>query len=367
MPELLRVGIVGCGGIARVHANAYRELPGLALRAVYDVVPGLAQRFAATYGFAAGCDDWDAFCAAGLDVVSVCTPHPTHPEYVERLAVAGVHPLVEKPLAVDCAGADRAIVAARRAGVRLGVIFQRRYWPAARRLKAAIAAGRLGRPVRAECVAHFERTTAYFASGPWRGKWATEGGGVLVNQAPHLLDLLQWLMGPVESLSAHWGNLTHPEVEVETVAVATVRFQSGALGTINVGLGRRAAGRGFTRVAVHGDSGAWASVHEEPEGAPGLNREWVVPGEEEEGQRRYEIERASAAPTFRTVDLPGIGPTVVSEYHRLQIADFLAAVRAGREPELNGEEGRKTVELIEAIYRSGRTGQPVRLPLAARP
>jgi predicted dehydrogenase len=294
--------------------------------------------------------------------VSICTPHPSHAELVETCAKAGVHALVEKPLAPDLAGCDRAIEACAKAGVKLAVVSQRRLYPAVQRLRVAIAEGRLGQPILAVLTVLGWRDEAYYRSDPWRGRWDTEGGGVLVNQTPHQLDLLQWIMGPIEELYGRWDNLNHPYVEVEDTAVAVLRFRSGALGSIVVSNSQDPGL--YARLQVHGANGASVGVQTDggsifisgitTEVDPAINDLWTIPGEVERLAGWQDEDRATAA----SVD-------VMSHYHRLQIEDFLEAVLEDREPMVDGHEGRKVVEMITAIYRSQRDGRAVRFPLAA--
>jgi predicted dehydrogenase len=202
------------------------------------------------------------------------------------------------------------------------------------------------------------RDEAYYRSDPWRGRWDTEGGGVLINQSPHHLDLLQWFMGPVEEITGRWANLNHPYIEVEDTALATIRFRSGALASVMVSLSQKPGI--YTKIHVHGRSGA--SVGAQTDGGatfiagmsnvlePPVNDLWTIPGEESLLAAFQEEDRAR----FQRIE-----PTV--HYHGLQDADFLRAVRDGKDPTATGEDGRRVVEMIDAIYRSGRTGLPVRI------
>jgi UDP-N-acetyl-2-amino-2-deoxyglucuronate dehydrogenase len=202
------------------------------------------------------------------------------------------------------------------------------------------------------------REPAYYQSDPWRGKWDTEGGGVLVNQSPHQLDLLRWFMGPVAEVSGYWANVNHPNVDVDDTAVAVLRFRNGGLGAIVTSVAQNPGI--YTKVHVHGANGASIGV-ETDRGAtfiagmtaiaePPVNDVWTIPGEEH------------LLPTFQAEDRTRfIQLDATTHYHRLQIQDFLGAVRAGRPPLVTGEDGRAVVELFTAIYRSNREGRPVML------
>src|SRR5262249_36135943 len=173
-------------------------------------------------------------------------------------AAAGVHILVEKPLASSLTACDAMLAAAKSAKVKLGVVSQRRLFEPVQRMKRAIDAGRIGRPVlRVFCMFSW-RDEAYYRSDPWRGRWETEGGGVLVNQSPHQLDLLQWFMGEIDEVSGYWANLNHPYIEVDDTALAMIRFKSGGLGSIVTSLSQKPGI--YTKVHIHGSSGASVGV-----------------------------------------------------------------------------------------------------------
>jgi predicted dehydrogenase len=346
----IRVGIVGAGLIGRTHAAAVRRLPEATLTAVCDPIPGKAAEFVVTDApGAVAFTSLDAMLAAGaVDAVCVCTPHPQHAPTVETCASRGVHAIVEKPFTVTLGEADRAIAASRRHGTKLSVIFQRRWYPGSRRIRAAIDEGRLGRPLLAECIIEFWRGKDYYDLAPWRGRWDTEGGGVIMNQAPHMLDLLQWFMGPVAELFCYWDNVNHPYVEVEDLAVAVVRFVGGGMGLIKASNCTNPWLR--YGVSVTGSTGATIDVSLNNGYEMGHNFRWNLPGEEGNVERWLAEERASGAKEF-------------PDFHALQIRDFLAAIRDDREPAVTGEEARKTVEIMEAMYRSGLTRAPVQFPV----
>ena len=189
-----------------------------------------------------------------MQALLIATPHPLHAEPALRAAEAGVHVLVEKPLAASLKDCDAMLAAARRHGTKLGVISQRRWYEPVRRMKAAIDAGKIGRPVLGCFIMYSWRDPSYYQSDPWRGRWDTEGGGVLVNQSPHMLDLLQWLMDDdVAEVGGYWANLNHPSVEVEDSAVAILRFRNGGLGSIVASLSQKPGI--YTKVHIHGSNG----------------------------------------------------------------------------------------------------------------
>jgi predicted dehydrogenase len=354
----MRVGLIGCGKVGQIHAAALRDLAEAELAAVCDVSAERVKAFADRYGARGHTDVDDMLREAKLDAVIIGTPHPQHAAPAIRAAEAGVHVLVEKPLAATLADCDAVLTAVDRARVRLGVISQRRFYEPVRRMKEAIDAGKIGRPALAMFTMYSWREPAYYQSDPWRGKWDTEGGGVLVNQSPHHLDLLRWFMGPVAEVSGYWSNVNHPNVEVEDTAVAVMRFRNGGLGAIVTSVAQKPGI--YTKVHVHGTNGASIGV-ETDRGAtfiagmtaitePPLNDLWNVPGEEHLLAAFQTEDRAR----FTQLD-------ATTHYHKLQIQDFLRAVREGRPPLVTGADGRAVVELFMAIYQSNREGKPIML------
>lgn len=290
----------------------------------------------------------------------ICTPHPLHEEPAIVAAQAGVHVLVEKPMASSLEACDRMLQAAERTGVKLGIVSQRRLFEPVQRIRQAIESGKIGRPVLGTFQMFSWRDEAYYKSDPWRGKWSTEGGGVLVNQSPHQLDMLQWFMGEIEEISGYWGNLNHPYIEVEDTAVALIRFKSGGLGSIVTSLSQKPGL--FTKVHVHGSNGNSIGVQTDAGASfvagmssivePPLNDVWSIPGEEHLLQ---EFERQDRA-HFAKID-------ATSHYHKLQIQDFLQSILNDRPPLVSGAEGRIVVEMFTAIYRSQQERRAIKFPL----
>lgn len=354
----LRFGIVGCGKIAANHARAFAAVPGVEVVGCCDPDLARAQAFAAEHGIALAATDLATLIAAGLDAVTVCTPHPVHEEVVLEAAAAGLHVLCEKPIAVTLAAADRMIAATQAAGVTFGVLFQRRFWPAAQRIRAAIDDGSLGAPVLGEVSVLLNRPTSYYSSDAWRGRWDTDGGGVLMTQAIHQIDFLTWFLGTPTQVSGFIR--THffgDHIEVEDSVSASVAFESGATATITATTG--ANENLGNRVTIVGASGAVASVIEFPEGQPGVNEIWTVPGQVAY-QQVYDTD------TLANVDLATIHAGLV-DYHTLQIQDFADAVLTGRAPAVTGQDARTSLAVVEAIYTSSRTGTVVDLTAGGTP
>ncbi len=352
------IGIVGCGGIAQSHAAALKRLEqagectvvGCA-DLVEEKAKGLAEKFELPSWYA---DARRLIDRPDVEAITVCTNPPFHVPATLMAAERGKHTIVEKPMTMDLAEADRAIEATRKANVRFGVIFMRRFWPGAQRARKAIDDGKLGdRLILGDCILKWTRRQAYYRD-PWRGTWAGENGAALVNQAVHALDMFLWLMAPagqLETVYGKWANLTHPYIEAEDNAVAALRWANGALGVLSVSISTDP--QLGARITVTGDKGATVSVTEHPEGRFGLNDVWTIPGEEEEMGRLYERELQEGREHFK--------PFPIAHFWQLQ--DFLAAIREGRDPLVTGEEGRRSIELIEAIRLSTESGAEVKLPL----
>jgi UDP-N-acetyl-2-amino-2-deoxyglucuronate dehydrogenase len=357
--DKLKTAVIGCGKVAHIHAEALREIPESDFVAVCGRDPAKAGAFAALYGLKPYTSVAE-MVGAGVEAVVVATPHPAHASVTTAALRAGAHAIVEKPLASSLEDCDAMIGAARTGGKTLAMISQRRLYAPTRRVRDAIDAGKLGRPILGTVTMLGWRDERYYRSDPWRGRWDLEGGGVLVNQAPHQVDLLQWFMGDVAELYGAWANLNHPTIEVEDTSIAVLRFRSGALGNVVVSNSQNPAL--FGKVWVHGANGATVGVQTDG-GAmfvagmssvaePPVNDVWTIPGEEAMLARWQEEDAAF----FRGID-------ATKHYHRLQIRDFLRSILDGGEPLVSGEEGRKTVEIFTAIYRSQRDGRPVKFPL----
>ena len=358
--DKLRTAIVGCGKVTDLHAKALLNAAQSDFCALCSRSRDKADRVAAQYGVAAYTDVAEMIQQESLDVLVLCTPHPAHRDATVLGASLGVHVLVEKPLASSLADCDAMIDACASAGVKLGMISQRRLYAPCQRMKQAIEAGKIGSPVLGTATLLGWRDQAYYDSDPWRGTWQDEGGGVLVNQAPHQLDLLQWYMGPIEELFGFWDNLNHPYIEVEDTAIAVLRFRNGGLGNLILSNAQTPALYG--KVLVHGSNGATVGVQTDGgamfiagvsdiEEAP-INDLWTIPGEESQ----LSIWQEEDTRLFNQMN-------AMEHYHQCQIEEFLEAVHQDRDPMVTGIEGRKTVEIFTALYRSQRDRCPVTFPL----
>lgn len=338
--------IAGTGAIAAVHRDAIQNIPNAKLAAVWSRTPANAEKFAAESGCAteptlellAQRDD--------VDAVIVTTASGFHLEPALAAARAGKHILVEKPLEVTAERCDQMIAAARDAGVQLGCIFQSRFAPVNQRVYEAAQGSEFGRLVLGNAYVKWHRPQSYYDQGAWRGTWKLDGGGALMNQAIHQVDLLQWIMGPVKWVTAQTDCLAREGIEVEDTAAAVLRFESGALGVIEA---TTSVYPGYPkRLEIHGSQGGAVVVDD-------ILTDWTSAGASAEHNQAIlqELGGGERSGTFANPMALGI------ERHRLQIEEFMRAVTEGTPLTVDGSEGRKSVALIEAIYNSSRTGQPV--------
>jgi predicted dehydrogenase len=323
----MRFALVGAGVIGEAHAKALDSLEGSELVAVADVVPGLAEALAAPRGADASDDLKRVLARDDVDAVGICVPSGLHADIAVAALEAGKHVLIEKPIDVTLAAADRIIEAERRSGRVATVISQRRFQPAFAFLRKEIEAGRLGRMTSGIAESPFWRSQSYYDSGGWRGTWKLDGGGALMNQGIHVLDLLVWMLGEPVEVSAYAATLAHERIEVEDTVAATILFGSGAIGTITA---TTAAHPGRTvRLTVNGDAGSA-----------------VVDADRLE----YLHEAGDQSPRIADLQLstdPG---------HAAQYADFVAAVQDGRPPAITTTDGRRALAVIIAIYESAAKG-----------
>ena len=356
----INVAIIGCSKIAHLHAKAILQIPELNFKSVWSRTPASAQKFVDEYGVKAYSSIPEMIKAENIGMAVICTAHPYHAEPAIQAMEAGAHIIIEKPLASALQDCDRIIDASGRTGRKAAVISQRRWYQPIVRMKKAIDEGKIGTPMLGTIEMLGWRDRSYFESDAWRGSWAMEGGGVMVNQAPHPLDLLQWLMGDIDEVFGYWSNLNHPYIEVEDTAVAVIRFKNGGLGNILISNSQKPGIYG--KVHIHGSNGA--TVGAQPEGGamfiagkttiaepPKLDL-WTVPGEE----HLMEEWNKADSDEFHSVDS-------MTWYFKQQLIDFAEAILNDRQPMVTAEEGRKTVELFTAIYRSHRDGKPVKFPL----
>lgn len=369
MSRRIKFAIVGCGNIGSTHADALASIDEVELVAVCDSDITRARAVAQAHGVEhVFTSHEETYRSVELDAVSVATDHKNHFAPAISAVELGLNVIVEKPIASTLDEAYRLVEAAKSRGVKLGGVFQRRFFPAAQRMREAIDAGRLGKIVAAECIAHLGRDRAYFDQDEWRGTWKGEGGGVLMNQAIHMVDMLLWFLGKPNEVYGRWKTIKHSEyIDVEDSASAVVAFESGSLATIQAvttfenGLIAKAGGYrtpnahtqyvapGF-RLSVHGDTGNTISLAESPELMQAITDKWTFDGE---GDRVHEW----AAIEGGNVGFPA--------FHKDQLRDFAMAVLEDREPSVTGEDAYNALELVKAVYLSNFRRMPITLPMSA--
>jgi UDP-N-acetyl-2-amino-2-deoxyglucuronate dehydrogenase len=350
----LGFAIVGTGMISQFHARALAEVRGAKLVACYDRAVNRAKQF----GEEAGCTAYDSLEKLlndeRVDAVSVATPSGAHMEPALAAAKAGKHVIIEKPLEVTLKRCDRVIAACEKYDVKLATIFPSRFHDSSIKMKRAVESGRFGRMTLGDAYVKWYRTQEYYDSGAWRGTWALDGGGALMNQAIHTVDLLSWLMGPVAEIQAHTATLAHKRIEVEDVAAATLRFANGALGVIEAST---AVYPGYLkRIELHGTEGT--AVLEEED-----IKVWDFAKKTRSDAAIHKAMQSSRSTGGGAADPAAIG----HHGHTIQFRDFVKAIKTNGTPAVDGHEGRRAVEIILAIYKSATTGRTVKLPLKSDP
>ncbi|MDR1053906.1 MAG: Gfo/Idh/MocA family oxidoreductase [Planctomycetaceae bacterium] len=342
MSRQFNFGVFGCGMIAGFHAKAIKAAGGK-LVACFDTFEQSAQRLA---GENVGCkpySDMNEFLAdKSIDIVTIATPSGAHLDPAVAAAEAGKHVIVEKPLEVTLERCDKIIAACEKNKVKLATVFHSRFHDSSQKIKTAIESGRFGRLTLCDAIVKWYRTQQYYDSGKWRGTWKLDGGGALMNQAIHTIDLLAWLAGDVEEVTAHTALLGHENIEVEDTATATVKFNNGAIGTI---VGTTAAYPGYLkRIEISGTKGS-AVLEEEDI----VKWDFDEPQPEDKEINEGMLNRKSSgggASDPAAIDFSG---------HAKLFANMIHAIETDSKPLVDGSEGRKSVEIILAIYKSAQT------------
>lgn len=337
MEEQIGIAIVGCGGIAPVHADAIQELEHVHLKAVVDSDLAKAQQMATAYGCDAEKDDQVLLEREDIQVVHLCTPHHLHADMAARLLQAGKHVLTEKPMAHSLEAAELLLATAQQYPAQLGVCFQNRYNLPSRQIREIIDNGKLGRLLCLKGVVTWHRDESYYTGSPWRGRWATEGGGVLINQAIHTLDLLRWFGGEVVSVQGSaTADVLGETIEVEDTAHANIQFAGGVRGLFYA-----------TNAYLTNSPVELELVFED--GTLYQRRDSLFLYQNSQEVQLTEPPSVSGEPS------PVQGKSYWGSSHRKLIADFYEHIRSGSPFPLNGTEGYKTLQLIDQIYRSSRT------------
>jgi UDP-N-acetyl-2-amino-2-deoxyglucuronate dehydrogenase len=340
----MRIGILGGGGISETHARAARQIPGVEIAAVYGRNPTKIARLTELYGGRAY-QDLSAFLDhRPMDLVIIGSPSGLHAEHGIAAARQGLHVLAEKPIDITAGRADSLIAECANAGVRLGVIFQDRAAPDLLKLKQILDENRLGDPILVSASVRWHRPPDYYDGSSWRGTKSLDGGGALMNQGVHTVDLLLWLLGDVKRVFAKSATALH-KIEVEDTIVATLEFADGAIGTLEAAT---SAYPGFPRrIAISGSEGSVVIEHNRI--ASLKIRDWAPETDSEEVQRD-----PGGASSHLVADVSG---------HRAIIENFIRAIQTGVAPSCDGAEGRRSVEVVEAIYESARTGCAVEVTI----
>jgi len=336
----IRFAVVGAGMIGELHAKVIAAMNGGELRYVFSRSMERARKLSDVYGGDPVTDYADLLRKQDCDAVSICTASGEHADFGIAAAEAGKHVLVEKPIEISPARADALIEACDSNGVKLGVVFQLRFLDASAEVKQAMQQGVLGDPVMADCTMKFFRPQSYYDNSRWKGTLAMDGGGALINQGIHGLDLLLHLAGDIATVKAYTGVLAHTNIEVEDTCVAAVRYMSGALGVIRATTSVQPDVQ--QRIALHGTQGTIVLEGTEDTWI----RQWETTGEQRECVVPEPVEHAGAA---AVLDAGGQG-------HARQVEDFVAAINGDRAPAVDGLEGRRSLAVVTAVYASARSG-----------
>lgn len=330
----MRFAVIGCGIIGKTHAETIKSLsPDAELVAVVDVDNDRAEQFAASYGVDSSTSIADTVARADVDAVAICTPSGQHADIAVAALEHGKNVVIEKPIDITLDAARRIGDAEANSTGKVAVISQHRFDEASQVVHQALQAGKFGRLTSGVASMAWWRSQEYYDSAGWRGTWEFDGGGALMNQGIHTIDLLLWYLGTPVDVVAFSECLAHERIEVEDTAVAALRFESGALGVIH---GTTAAYPGLsTRVQVHGDRGSA-----------------IIDGDKLVTLRTDSDEADGDV----TAERPAFG-----DAHALQYRDFLDAVAKDRPPLVGVPEGTLAIAVIHAVYESARTGKTVKL------
>ncbi|HDM70546.1 MAG: Gfo/Idh/MocA family oxidoreductase [Thermotogae bacterium] len=339
MSNKLKWGIAGCGNVAHVHALAIQEIGDVELIACYDVKEDKAKEFGEKYGI-----NWfkelSEFLEQPLDIISICTPSGSRKQIAIEAMEKGINVITEKPMEVTLEAIDEMIETSKKYGVTLGCILQTRFAPSEQKMRELVDKGELGKIILLEADVRWFRSKEYYKSGGWRGTWKYDGGGALMNQAIHTIDLMMWYGGSVKRIYGFTRTLFH-EIEVEDSAVATLEFENGALGVVKA---TTSITPGFPRkLGIYGTKMSVELIGEDL---------YMYDFENREGKLLV---------TGETVATSSNPAGFSHENHKKQFMDFVDAVKHKRKPMVDGEEARKVVKLILSIYESSKTGKPVEL------
>ena len=334
----MNFGLIGCGAIARWHADAIGMTEGAVLAGVADARQEAAKAFAETYNIRAYDSVEDLLSSPDIDAVCICTPSGLHAPLAIQAAEHGKHMVIEKPMALSTASADEVIAACEKNHVTAAIVSQLRFSPDIQHVRELVQSGELGQVISVGLEMKYFRSDEYYAASNWRGTWKMDGGGALMNQGIHGIDVMSFIMGGVKAVSGQIKTLVK-KIEVEDTAVAAVEFSNGALGTVVASV---ATAPGYSRTLTI--STTKGTIVLEEENIKSCDIEGLSLPNQVKERRNF----GSSNPT----DIPVEG-------HMRQIKDFIAAVNEGRDPFVSLTEGRKAIEIIESIYTSSRIGARV--------
>ncbi len=337
----MNFGLIGTGTIAHTHAQAIQSLPNAELIGSFSRNSEKNQKFAKEYNCHPYSSLEEMLSDSKVDAVIICTPSGSHLEPGIAAMKHKKHVIIEKPLEITLGRIDQLIETAKEENVKLTCIFQSRFAKASQELKKSIEQGRFGKLTMADAIVKWYRTQEYYDSGAWRGTWDLDGGGALINQSIHAIDLLQWLAGEVENIKAFTATLGHESIEVEDTAAAVLTYKNGALGVIQ---GTTAAYPGFQkRIEINGTHGSVVMEDDH-------FTEWVFKDETEYDEKIRKELSAGDAPRETASD-PSVNPV---HLFAAQISDFIEAVENDRAPFITPEDARRSVEIILNIYKNAR-------------
>lgn len=337
-----RIGIVGCGSISAVHARAIATQSGAELVSAYSRSGRNLQTFCETFSVK-GYTDYDAFLNSDLDIVILCTPNGTHLDYGLPAARSGKHLVIEKPLEISVERGRQLVEACAAHGVQLAVIYQNRFIDSVISMKKQLEAGTIGKLVMARASVKWYRSQEYYRQAPWRGSLRLDGGGALINQSIHTVDLLLWMAGPVASVHAFKATLTHEGIEGEDNLVASIQFENGALGVLEASTSVTPAQNRI--LELHGTKGTLLL----------------------DGNRMQLLTEAVKGDTLGAVDRPAEASGGASSplagfsdnHHAEQYRQIIQALSQGSPPPVSGEESLASLSFVESAYLSAREGVPI--------
>jgi UDP-N-acetyl-2-amino-2-deoxyglucuronate dehydrogenase len=334
------IGLIGGGNISETHALAARAIPGVEIAAIFGTNAEKVGRLCREYGGKAYLNLDEFLAHRPMELVAIGSPSGLHAEQGIAAARQGLHVLMEKPIDIAVERADALIAETRKAGVQLGVFFQDRCKPDILSVKNAVDAGVLGKPILADARVKWYRPPEYYANSRWRGTWELDGGGALINQAVHTLDLMLWIFGEVNAIQATCKTVLHA-MEVEDTLIAMLEFANGAQGVLQAAT---SVFPGYPRrLELTGSEGTLIIEHDRLLAADLKNPSPNL-------LKRSEADKNPSSSSPIVSDARG---------HQAVLEDFLRAIRTNTKPRCDGQEGRRSVALVQAIYEACRTGKRV--------